>query len=82
MTILESQPSGSPTLVHSKWGAIVIIITVTLQAILALLPANLLSIAIVIACVLFTSALLMRDPMVIHVTLLNFAIAIGMVIFS
>ena len=81
MTAVESDSLGSPTLVYSGWGATVIIITVTLQAALTLLPVGLLPIAVVIAGVLFISALLMRDPTVVHVTLLNFAIAIGIVIF-
>lgn len=82
MTTLESHPSGSPTLVNSRWGATVILITVMLQTTLALLPTSLLPIAVIITSFLLISALFMRDPMVIHVTLLNFAIAIGIVIFS
>lgn len=82
MTTLESQPSGSPTLVNNKWGATVILITVTLQTMLVLLPTSLLPIVVLIAGFLLISALIMRDPMVIHVTLLNLTLAIGIVIFS
>ncbi len=82
MTTLESHASGSPTLVNSRWGTTVILITVILQTTLALLPTSLLSIAVIIAGFLLISALLMCDPMVIHVTLLNFALAISIVIFS
>ncbi len=82
MTTLESQPSGSPTLVNNKWGATVILITVTLQTMLVLLPTSLLPIVVLIACFLLISSLIMRDPMVIHVTVLNLTLAIGIVIFS
>ncbi|HHP7230724.1 MAG TPA: type II CAAX prenyl endopeptidase Rce1 family protein [Xenococcaceae cyanobacterium] len=81
MATVESPALGSPTLVYGGWGAILILITVTLHAILALLPANLLPIAIVIASILFISALVMGDPIVVHVTLLNLAIAIGVIMF-
>ncbi|HCF29214.1 MAG TPA: hypothetical protein DEV81_18885 [Cyanobacteria bacterium UBA11049] len=81
MTTAESQSSVSPTLVCSgRRAATVIFVTVVIHTILFFLPAPALPIAAAIAGSLFALALLLRDPLAVHVTFLTFAIAICVVI--